>query len=85
MSDMHAETAGWIDGLRKRADSGERRMAAAPERGEHAAHAHDRLRDLRLRIDEAEKDHENRDSHRSSLERMADEVDAAISKAIARM
>jgi hypothetical protein len=85
MSEMHAETAGWIDNLRKRADSGERRMAGAPERKQESAVAHDRLRDLRLGLDEAERDHANRDSHRSGLEKMADEIDAAISRAIARM
>lgn len=85
MSDMHAETATWIDGLRKRADEGEKRMTGAPERKQETADAHDRLRDLRQRLAEAERDHENRDSHRSSLEKMADDIDAAIARAVARM
>lgn len=85
MSEMHAETAGWIDNLRTRADDAERRMTGAPERKQETADAHDRLRDLRRRLDEAEKDHANRDSHRSSLETMVDDIDAAISRAIARM
>ena len=85
MSEMHAETANWIDGLRARADASERRIAGAPERKRETVDAHDRLRDLRGRLDEAERDHKGHEKHRASLETMADEIDAAISRAIARM
>ena len=85
MSEMHAETANWIDGLRARADGCEQRIAADPEGRKRTVDAHDRLHDLRLRLDKAEQDHAGRDSHRTSLESMYDDIDAAVSRALVRM
>jgi hypothetical protein len=85
MSDMHAETALWIDGLRKRADRSEQRIAAAPEGRRETVDAHDRLRDLRNRLDDAGRDPAHPENDRSSLEKMFDDLDAAITRAIARM
>lgn len=86
MSDMHAETALWIDGMRKRADRCEQRIGAAPESKRHAVAAHhDRLREFRTRLDDVERDPARQETDRSSMEKMFDDIDAAISRAIARV
>lgn len=79
MSDMHAETALWIDGLRKRADKCEGDLKACPTDHQDTVAARDRLQDLRRRLDGAGQ------HDRSDLERMADDVDQAMARARARM
>ena len=79
MSDMHAETALWIDGLRKRADKCEGDLKGCPADHQDTVAARDRLQDLRRRLDGAGQD------DRSDLERMADDVDQAMARARARM
>lgn len=85
MSEMHAETALWIDGLRKRADKCEGDLGACPPGHRHTVAARDRLQELRGRLDGAAARGAEGHADRSELETMMDDIDAALARARARM
>jgi len=84
MSDMHAETAMWIDGLRRRADRADTAMSGFPRDHADTVAARDRLAQLRRGLDEAGQLGKHDQGIRADLETMADAIDQAITRALAR-
>jgi len=82
MSDTHAETAMWIDGMKRRADAAEKRLSSSEP--EHRAEADGKLSDFRKGLS----GHEGRETvdhdQRSALEKLADDLEAAVDRAFAR-
>lgn len=85
MSDMHAETAMWIDGLRRRADKAETSMRDCPRDHAETVAARDRLTRLRQGLDESGRDAPPDTDRRSQMEKLADDLDQAISRALVRL
>jgi len=85
MSEMHSETALWIDGLRKRADKCEADLGSCPPDHKHTVAARDRLQEMRGRLDQAGQRQAAGHDDRSDLEIMANDIDAALARARARM
>ena len=85
MSEMHAETAAWIDALRRRADRCESGLCDLSEDHKDRVDVTDRLGRLRRGLDHACRDSAGAHGRRSELETMADEIDRALARGRARI
>ena len=84
MSELHAETANWLEGLRGRADRAEERLRAHPADDEDAVHAHRHLRDLRERLDRLEAETDVSHEHRTQIQTMADHLKSALARLVGK-
>ncbi len=85
MSDMHAETALWIDGLRKRADEAEHKASGTDVAVRERRELDERLARFRTGLNLMGNDQVPSTGERSTLDKMADELDQAVSKMLAKV
>ena len=84
MSHMHAETDRWLLALRARADKVEASLGEAGPESEERRAAQERLKSLRAELDETGERRDLGDDRRSHLERLADDLEQALYKALVR-
>jgi hypothetical protein len=86
MSDLHAETALWIDGLRQRADKAEQRLATTDSFRDQRRDADERLARFRTGLDLMGSDKKDATpEERTTLETMADDLDEAVESFLVKL